>query len=63
MSEFEKEVKKALIDKDMTMGDLAEILGITLSYVSDLIKGKRTSKEQIQKIRDVLDIPKSVEYE
>ncbi len=63
MSEFEKEVKKALIDKDMTMGDLAEILGITLSYVSDLIKGKRTNKEQIQKIRDVLDIPKSVEYE
>lgn len=63
MSEFEKEVKKAFIDKDMTMGDLAEILGITLSYVSDLIKGKRTNKEQIQKIRDVLDIPKSVEYE
>lgn len=63
MSEFEKEVKKALIDKDMTMGDLAEILGITLSYMSDLIKGKRTNKEQIQKIRDVLDIPKSVEYE
>lgn len=63
MSEFEKEVKKALIDKDMTMGDLAKILGITLSYVSDLIKGKRTNKEQIQKIRDVLDIPKSVEYE
>ena len=63
MSEFEKEVKKALIDKDMTMGDLAEILGITLSYVSDLIKGKRTNKEQIQKIRDVLDIPKSVEDE
>lgn len=63
MSEFEKEVKKTLIDKDMTMGDLAKILGITLSYVSDLIKGKRTNKEQIQKIRDVLDIPKSVEYE
>ena len=63
MSKFEKEVKKALIDKDMTMGDLAEILGITLSYMSDLIKGKRTNKEQIQKIRDVLDIPKSVEYE
>ncbi len=32
MSEFEKQVKKALIDRNMTMGDLAEALGISLSY-------------------------------
>lgn len=36
MSEFEKQVRHALIDRDMTMTDLANELGITISYVSDL---------------------------
>jgi predicted transcriptional regulator len=56
MSEFEKEVKKALIDRNMTMGDLAEALGITISYVSDLIKEKRTNKEQLQRIKNFLNL-------
>lgn len=43
MSEFEKQVRHALIDRDMTMTDLANELGITISYVSDLLKGKRTN--------------------
>lgn len=38
MSEFEKQVRHALIDRDMTMTDLANELGITISYVSDLLK-------------------------
>lgn len=56
MSEFEKQVKIALIGKCMTMGDLAEQLGISLSYVSDLLKGKRNSQEQIQRIKDFLGL-------
>ena len=44
MSEFEKQVRHALIDRDMTMTDLANELGITISYVSDLLKGKRTNR-------------------
>lgn len=56
MSEFEKQVKKALIDRNMTMGDLAEALGISLSYVSDLIKEKRNNKEQIARIKDFLNL-------
>ncbi len=55
MPEFEKQVKKTLIDRNMTMGDLAEVLGISLSYVSDLIKEKRTNKEQIARIKDFLN--------
>ena len=56
MSEFEKQVKKALIDRNMTMGDLAEPLGISLSYVSDLIKEKRNNEEQIARIKDFLNL-------
>lgn len=56
MSEFEKQVKKALIDHDMTMQDLADALGITISYVSDLIKEKRQNPEQIQRIKDFLGL-------
>lgn len=56
MSEFEKQVKKALIDRNMTMGDLARELGITISYVSDLIKKKRNSELQISKIKNFLNL-------
>ena len=54
MSEFEKQVRHALIDRDMTMTDLANELGITISYVSDLLKGKRTNQEQLQRIKSSL---------
>ena len=56
MSEFEKKVKKALIDRNMTITDLAEALGISLSYVSDLIKEKRTNKDQLARIKKFLNL-------
>lgn len=62
MSEFEKQVKIALIQKNMTMGDLAEQLGITISYVSDLLKGKRTNQVQIDRIREFLNLPDTVAH-
>lgn len=59
MTEFEKQVKKALIDRNMTMTDLAEALGITISYVSDLIKGKRKNQAQIDRIKGFLSLLES----
>ena len=56
MSEFEKAVRHALIDRDMTMGDLADAIGITLSYLSDLMKGKRNNQKQIDRICEYLNI-------
>ncbi len=56
MSEFEKKVKKALIDRNMTITDLAEALGISLSYVSDLIKEKRTNEDQLARIKKFLNL-------
>ena len=56
MSEFEKAVKIALIERNMTMQDLADALGITISYVSDLIKEKRNNAQQIAIIKDFLGL-------
>ena len=56
MSEFEKAVKIALIERNMTMQDLADALGITISYVSDLIKEKRNNAQQIARIKDFLGL-------
>ncbi len=56
MSEFEKAVKIALIERNMTMQDLADALGITISYVSDLIKEKRNNEKQIKRIKDFLNL-------
>lgn len=57
VEQFEKQVKKALIDRDMTMTDLAEALGISISYVSDLIKSKRNNENQIARIKGFLNLP------
>lgn len=63
MSDFEKKVKHALIDKNMTMSDLASNLGISTSYVSDLLKNKRGNEKQIQRIKDFLNISEVTKHE
>jgi predicted transcriptional regulator len=56
MSEFEKQVRHALIDHDMSMKDLAEQLEITVSYLYDIITGSRKAEHQKQRIRQLLSI-------
>lgn len=60
MSEFEKTVRKALIDADMTMSDLASEIGISVSYVCELLKGTRRNENQIAKICEVLGIEQTI---
>lgn len=57
MSEFEKQVRHALIDKGMTLTELAGELDISISYLYELIKGTRKNEDQKAKIRQVLGIP------
>lgn len=40
-SPWSKAVRKALIDKDMDLKDLAELTGYTRQYLSMVISGKR----------------------
>lgn len=56
MSEFEKKVRHALIDRNMSMTDLASELGISVSYLYELIKGTRKAEDQIARIKSFLGL-------
>jgi transcriptional regulator with XRE-family HTH domain len=56
MNEFEKKVRKALIDRDMTARDLANELGISVSYISEILKGTRKADAQKTRIMEFLGI-------
>ena len=56
MSEFEKAVRKALIDRDMKLTDLADALGISVSYVYDILNDNRKAEHQKKKIIEILEL-------
>jgi transcriptional regulator with XRE-family HTH domain len=56
MSDFEKQVRIALIQQDKTLTGLAEELGISVSYLYEIIKGTRNAEEQKQRIRTLLGL-------
>jgi len=56
MNEFEKAVRKALIDKDMKLTDLADHLGISLTYLYDILAGNRKAEHQKKKIIEILEL-------
>ena len=58
MSDFEKQVRHALIDHNLTMKELAEELGITVSYLYDIVTGARKAEHQKDRIREFLSIEK-----
>jgi transcriptional regulator with XRE-family HTH domain len=56
MSEFEKQVRIALIQQGKTLTNLASELGISVSYLYEIIRGTRKAEEQKQKIRTLLGL-------
>lgn len=57
LSQWSKDVKKALIDKDMTMNELAEKIGKSQAVISSVIGGRysnSTYKDIVEKINKVL---------
>ena len=52
-----KEAKKALIDKDMSITDLADALGMNRVYLSSVINGRVLSSQAKEKILSYLDLP------
>ncbi|MFA5385964.1 MAG: helix-turn-helix transcriptional regulator [Eubacteriales bacterium] len=56
MSDFEKIVRKALIDKGLTVKKLAEDMGISPAYLYDIIKGNRPGTKQKEKIAQILEL-------
>lgn len=50
---IEKKVKIALIEQDMSYADLADELGISSAYISDLVKGKRNGKKAQERLKTI----------
>lgn len=63
MSDFKKQVRIELIHKGMTMKDLADEMGISVSYLSELLNGTRTNQAQLDKIKYLLDIDEDEDEE
>ena len=59
MNEFEKAVRKALIDKDMKLTDLADTIGISLTYLYDILNNNRKAEHQKKKIIEILNLQES----
>lgn len=55
-TDFEIEVKVALIRKRMTQAQLAEKLGITKPYLSDILRGNRKGGKYKALISEMLEI-------
>ena len=62
MLDIAKEIKKILIDKDMTLTDLAEKLGVTQQNVSAKFKKNDMRISEIEKILGVLGYKLDVEF-
>ena len=57
LSAWSKKVKKALIDKNMTINELAETIGYSSTYTRNIENGKIVSATVAEKkINDVLGI-------
>jgi len=56
MNDFEKAVRKALIDKDMKLTDLVEQMGISLTYLYDILNSSRKAKHQRKRIAEILGL-------
>lgn len=52
-----KEVKKALIDNDLSVADLAVTLSCSRIYLSNVIHGREYSSEIVTKVSKRLNIP------
>ena len=56
MTKFEKAVRHELIEREMSLSDLAEALQISNSYLYELLSGTRKSEEQKERIRKFLNL-------
>lgn len=56
MSAWEKEVRKALIDRDMNIPELAAEIGFNVTYLYDVFNGVRPGKRVKAAVNDYLKI-------
>ncbi len=59
MSLWSKHAKCELINRDMTVDDLAEAIGKSREYTSAVVNGRIRAEPAIKAISDVLNIPEA----
>ncbi|PFJ14953.1 transcriptional regulator [Bacillus cereus] len=63
MTDFGMKVRIKLLESDISMRSFAKELGISVAYLSDILRGKRMAKEQKKRIAKTLGIPYQEERE
>lgn len=53
---LKKQVDHALIDKEWSKRELARRMGITMSYLQDILNENRKPIERLKQIEELLDI-------
>lgn len=54
-----KEAKKAMIDRDLTIADIATMTGKTKRWIGGIINGRIYSPNMVKEISDILGIADS----
>jgi len=55
-SDFGLAARKAMLEKHTTLTTLAKELGVSLTYVSEILKGTREGKGYKEKIIEILEM-------
>lgn len=55
-TDFGIKVRTELLKRELTLTELAAELGISLAYLSDILRGRRDATEQKQRIAKLLDL-------
>lgn len=53
---LKQQVVIALVQKEWSQRELARQMGITMSYLADILRGNRKPKERLEQIENLLDI-------
>lgn len=62
LPEWNRQVKKALVDRNLKVKELAELVGYSNTYTSNVVNGTIVGATKIEaKINDVLEINKAKE--
>lgn len=58
--DFGKQIKKRLVDLNMTQVELADQLGISKQYLYKILVGERSGARYIDKIKSILNLDDKV---
>ena len=56
VTSFGKEIKKRMIDIDMSQAELAQKLGVSSPYVGEILRGTRKSENAQRKISEAVGL-------